>query len=242
MGHGTPDWWGSEPGETTFQVQDVGELAVRLGSIDTFDRRGNVVFIDSFEHGLGPYLTDTYGAGSAVVLSTITARSGVYSCKLATGAVGLAYAEVGRYQPYPVLSKHGLEAAFTVNDNAVDIWLGFYIYDGVNYTRFNVKYLPASDKWQYYGSDTAYHDLITGQALAASTNLFHVAKLVVDPEAGKFYYFLIDGTEVSMAGIAGYAVANAGAPRLEAWIALHGGAAAAATIYVDDIIITQNEP
>ena len=242
MGHGTPDWWGSEPSETTFQVQDVGELAARLGSIDTFDRRGNVVFIDSFESGCAPYLTDAGRPGSAVVLSAITARSGAYSCKMTTGAVANAYARVARFQSYPALSKYGLEVAFTSDDNAVDIQISLNIYDGVNVNTFAVKYLPASDKWQYLNAAGGWTDLATGVDLFPHFNHFHVAKLVVDLDLKKYFYFLWDSDEVGMSTIAGHQVASGLSPQIAANIHLHGGAGAAATIYVDDVIITQNEP
>jgi len=242
MGHGTPDWWGAEPTETIYGIQDVGELAARLGSIDTFDRRGNVLFIDSFEHGLAPYFTGAEQAGSAVVLSALTARSGAYSCKLTTGAVANALAYVARHGPYPVLSKYGFEVAFTVDDNAVEVRIGLTLYDGVNSTGFIVRYLPATDKWQYYNSAGTWVDLATGVALLANTRAFHVVKLVVDLETGEYFYFLWDSDEVSMAGLGGKVTASALSPTIDVSVTLMGGAGAAATIYVDDFIMTQNEP
>jgi len=241
MAHGTQDWWGQEPSQTIYPVQDVGELAVRLGSPDTHNRRGNVLFIDSFEYGLAPYYTLAGGTGSAVALSASTARNGAYSCKLYTGAEGGAYAFVQKFLSYPRLSRFGFEISFTVDDNAVGILLSMILYDGVHSTSFTVKYLPASNKWQYQDSAGAWQDLATGVDLSAHLKRFHTAKLVVDLETGDFVYFLYDDTEVSMAGIAGYQEEDATLPAIDTMAYLLGGAAAAATIYIDDVILTQNE-
>ena len=49
MASGHPD--GGEGGETQIihTVQDVGELAARLGSVSAYFRSGNVVWFDDFE-------------------------------------------------------------------------------------------------------------------------------------------------------------------------------------------------
>ena len=51
MAHGAPDWFGTTPQGMVHRVADLAELAARLGSPDVFDRRGNVLFMDSFENG-----------------------------------------------------------------------------------------------------------------------------------------------------------------------------------------------
>lgn len=242
MAHGTPDWWGSEPTSTVLQIQDVGELAARLGSPDTHHRGGNVIFIDGFENGLSPYEVVYFGAGSGVVVSADTSRNGGFSCKLDTGAVELAYAEVLRRQPYPSVSKHALELSFTLDDNASDVHLFIAVYDGTNCTTFGVRYLPGTDKWQYIDDGGDWQDLATSVVLVADSDLFHWAKLIIDLEAGEYVRLLYNSQEESMAGIAGYQFASDNSPWMDAGILLHGGVAAAATIYTDDLIITQNEP
>ena len=55
MGHGYPDYGTQGPVSTVHSIQDLGELAVRLGSIVTFDRRGNVLWLDGFDSGIGAW-------------------------------------------------------------------------------------------------------------------------------------------------------------------------------------------
>jgi len=63
MAHGTPDWGVTASKKTIYSLHDMGELAVRLGSIVSFDRRGDVIFSDSFQNGLGKVYASGVGAG-----------------------------------------------------------------------------------------------------------------------------------------------------------------------------------
>ena len=66
MAHGHPDYGGAAPLATVYTLQDLAELAARLGSIDVFDRRGNVLLLDDFESGIKKWLfggTGSYSAG-----------------------------------------------------------------------------------------------------------------------------------------------------------------------------------
>lgn len=241
MAHGTPDWWGSEPTSTVHLIQDVGELAARLGSEDTHHRGGNVLYIDGFENGLGPYDTLAGGAGSAVLISAESSRNGAYSCKLTTGAVESAYAWLAKYLVHPAISNVALELSATLDDDAVSVQIGFSVYDGTNLTIYSVRYVPSTNKWQYQGSGATWHDLATGVDLHADDKLFHTFKLVIDLDASEYLKLYYDDQEEDMSGLGGYPAANATAPRIYVWAYLFGGAVAAATIYIDDMIVTQNE-
>lgn len=242
MGHGTPDWWGSEPGETTFQVQDVGELAARLGSIDTFDRRGNVVWLTGFEEGLAPITTSVDGTGASAVLSATQAKFGAYSIKLTAGSDGGMNAFVIGRSPYPVLGAWGAEASFTVATLTGYIPLSFILYDGTNYHYFRIRYDHVNKTLDYLNSLNSWVSFATGVDLYAYDSCFHVFKLVVDFSADKYLRAIIDENEYSLAGIAGRVVLSAVAPHLFFSLAHYGRAGNNPYIYADGLIITQNEP
>ena len=86
MAHGTPDWGVTAGAVTTYQVTDLGELAVRLGSPISHDRRGDVIWWDDFECTLNKWQTVANGAGSSVALSDARARNGRYSALLISGS------------------------------------------------------------------------------------------------------------------------------------------------------------
>ena len=69
----------------------LAEAAVRLGGISTHDRRGEIIWQDSFESGtVTPrWVTATNGAASLVKASAAKARNGAFSMLLQTdGAAG----------------------------------------------------------------------------------------------------------------------------------------------------------
>lgn len=242
MGHGTPDWWGAEPGQTTFQVQDVGELAARLGSIDTFDRRGNVIFLEDFESGFTPrWLRESQYTG-VPVLSGAGARSGAYSLKLETTPVSGAACGILCYRPLPVMGKIGLEASFAIGGHVGIIAVGMGLYDGTNFAIFSVRYLPPTDKWQYLDSAGAWVDLFTSMVLYESPTIFHTLKIVADYENGEYFYIIVNEREQGLSGIAGRTGEQVAIPSLVIYSTVINDDTNIGTAYLDDVIVTQNEP
>ena len=65
MAHGARDFGIYAPKETIVTIEDLGELAVRLGSPVNYDRKGDVVWVDGFEDGIDKWDIDlTLGRGS----------------------------------------------------------------------------------------------------------------------------------------------------------------------------------
>jgi len=55
MPRGYPDWGRIRKEVGIAAIGDLGELAVRLGASVVWDRRGDVVLVDSFDLGLAPW-------------------------------------------------------------------------------------------------------------------------------------------------------------------------------------------
>ena len=64
----------------------LAELAARLGSPTTYERRGALIFADIFDSGLSKWNTDTSGAGASVALTALYASVGKYSAMLTAGS------------------------------------------------------------------------------------------------------------------------------------------------------------
>ncbi|GAH29279.1 unnamed protein product, partial [marine sediment metagenome] len=114
--HGKPDW-GLQLKKTVYTFDDLSELAVRLGSISQFDRRGDVIFQDSFEYGLGKWLLCGDKTGDEQILISKRSRSGGYCVKLTGGSEGSLYSAMYIHLAYPVLSKLGMECHFALEDD-----------------------------------------------------------------------------------------------------------------------------
>lgn len=217
------------------------ELAARLGSIHTFDRRGEVIFQDDFEDGISKWGVGG-DAGYSVAASTAYARSGATSAKLVTGATSGNSAYIVRRLPYPSLAKYGLESHITLLDAAVEYEWWFQLYDGTNLTQTIIRLKTNVGTLAYMDSGGVYQTFATLASLYVGQDLFHAAKLVSNFKDGKFSHFLFNNNVYDLSQYAGLVSASAILPHLYVAIYLLTLANAAKTGYIDDVIVTQNEP
>lgn len=239
MAHGQPDFSTTAPKTTVYSLVDLGELAARLGSIVTHDRRGDVVLLDDFESGLEGWEIITNGANSAVALTSTRYRSGGFSIKLVTGAVNGNYASIRRHVPYPVTGRFGYELSWA--SGSTPFYHGFNIgfYTGTTLYRGIIEYVPSTGGIRYTsGGGTTYFGT---PGLVLSTSLFNVLKVVIDMEGRNYVRCILNETEYSLADIALQSSASGASPHMYVDYLIYT-TAGAKTVYVDDAIITQNEP
>ncbi|GAH83946.1 unnamed protein product, partial [marine sediment metagenome] len=95
MPRGQPDFGMYASASTIGSVSDLAELAVRLGSINIFDRRGKVIDFDDFEDVRKGWEFELLGGATAVRASTAP-KSGSQHWILTTGGAGGAFARIRR--------------------------------------------------------------------------------------------------------------------------------------------------
>ena len=78
-------------------------------------------------------------------------------------------------------------------------------------------------------------------SLSITATLFHTMKLVVDMEKKVYGRLILDDTSYSLAAIAALAVADVTIPAVRFRVNLIGRAGNNDLIYVEDVILTQNE-
>src|SRR3990167_1185649 len=147
-----PDWGRSAPVATVAPLADLGELAARLGSINTYDRRGNVAWLDDFEATLNKWGTGGDGTGNAVAISTSRARHGAQSVKLTTGSTGAKESEIFHPEAYPVLGKYGIEYSFVLGSSALYQDVILVHYNGANSYIYQIRYDKGANQLQIVDS------------------------------------------------------------------------------------------
>ena len=249
MAHGTPDWKRSSGIQTTYQISDVGESAARLGSIDRFDRRGDAVNLEDYEGSIAHWNITTAGLGAGVTRVVTHARSPTHSAQLVGGSNGAAYALLGHGLPVPVNSQLGVELHFCVEADILEFRLIATLYDGVNVQYAHVRYLDADPLGgpdlhylQYFDAGGGWTTIATGIDLSKTANLFHALKLVWDPVTPEFVRCILDSTEYNLAGIAVNTALSAVQPYLLTAGYCGSRAGNNDTVWLDDVIVTQNEP
>ena len=242
MAHGHNDYGLNMAKQTIHGVTDLGELAAMLGSIATFDRRGDTIFLDDFEDNIDKWDITLSRAGAAIALSGDTARNGGFSCKITTGNVKNDQEQMARYFSYPVLSKIGFEAHFVLHEFLQSITLLMILDNGVNTLWSGLRYLPPTDILQYYSDAPGWAQLEAGLPLYPMLQCFNGFKIVADFVNG-VYSRAIVGQHTYPMTQAIYETGTLITPNsLGILIQAATDENVSHDCYVDDVIVTQNEP
>ena len=223
----------------------LAEVAARLGSIDTFDRRGEVIFLDDFESGLGKWEFSALSTGT-YALSALCATSGALSCKLVTAAALNDTVEAIHYAPYRSLTKLSFELAIAIGSNTKgkhDFRIA--VNDGTNNIVGGICYDASTRKYQYLNSAGGFTDLATSKDFNQSTApsyIFSRVKVVVDPSNNKYVRAIINHDTYDMSQLALYAAASALVPYIYIQYKETATDGTAITSWIDDAILKQNEP
>ena len=242
MVHTLPDYTTKYKIAAIFSMIDVAELAARLGSINTYDRRGNVMFMEDFEGGTLFWNTEGVGTGNSAALSTVWAKSGSQSCALTAGAGALGQSYIYRDLLVKVIGNIGLESSFTVDPDTSYVFMSLRYYNGAGYVEGGIRYDNANNKIQYLNSGNTYTDLITNLKINTQTKQFSTWKMVLDLSNSEYERVMVNDEDVDMDGIDLKSVVAANSKYIMIRIRHDSSHADAKTIYVDDVILTQNEP
>lgn len=242
MARGRPDWGIGGAKSTIAALDDMGELAARLGSIVTFDRRGDVVWLDDFESGIAKWIAITEGTGSAVASSTTRARSKATSIKLTAGTDLVSYAYINHLNPIPVAGKIGMEFSFTLHASTGYIILSGFYYNGTRKISYGLQYDQANARLMYLNDSGIYTAFKTSIQLSISDYLFHTAKLVIDLQNKKYVRAVVNDTQYDLSDYAMRDQADTTNPYLDTRIQHSSIYPDSAYAYIDDFILTQNEP
>jgi hypothetical protein len=242
MPHGTPDYWGQTPTSTTYASNDQAELAVRLGSINIFDRRGNVLWFVDTAHGL----PDVAYAGDAdggtiypVVNHSATNRIAI---NFHTGNVSGDYAGFIHYHYYPAISSIGIETAFTLASTMTYFEVTLNFYNGGSLSIYTFRYEYATRKLYVLINTGAYQLISTLASVYSTPTLFHSVKLVVDLLGGAYKRLLFDDHVYDLSAYTPKVSASGLGNNMSVLISTNTNANANSDVLCNGAILTQNEP
>jgi len=217
------------------------ELAVRLGSIVNGDRLGNVLLMEDFESGIQKWAREA-SVGSTVRHSTLTAHNGAFSCELYADNVAGHYAYINRGITYPPsLTCLGVEMAFAPQAGMMDVHLWLNVYDGTTQHAVGMKY-ETQAKTLYYRNAALGWTLIATQPVSVGNIwIWNRLKFVIGLTTGNYVRAQLNSVEYDLSAVPMHAAASVTYPVISL-TARSERNAMAANLYVDDIILTQEEP
>lgn len=242
MVHGHQDYGGAAPTATVYTIQDIAELAARLSSIDRFDRRGNVLWMDGFEDGFNKWGVTLSGSGAAATVTAQYAKSGINSLYIVGGSTGYRYVDLAHYEPYVQLSKMGFEIGWSYASDVEHLDFFIYVYDGTTAHQGIITYYPAAFTWYYIDSSYNLQSFLTNFEHRLIKSLFNVTKLVIDPVTDKYVRVIINNQEVDLSAYDLYTIADNTLPSVMLAFDVNSDAGKNGECYADDAIYTINEP
>lgn len=240
MARGYRDWGKIKKGDHVSAVADLGELAVRLGSINSFDRRGDVYWMDSFEYGVAGWAVVSSPAGGSGAQSTSFARHKGNSLKMTTPAAVGGVVGVQHYEALAFAGKTGWEVGLMSEGELLFFELMIDILDGSRNWRAYVRLDIVGQKWEYEDSGGDWQTVATGVSFTEVETLFNLIKLVIDVTEHEFVRLLFNIDEWGLGGIAMRDMGATSGVYTRFWPRLIADEAIAC--YLDPAIITLNEP
>jgi len=217
------------------------ELAARLGSVASLDRRGDVVFLEDFSEGAFRWQITPLGAGSSVALDTTRYRSKGFSCKMVTANVGNGSVEIFRYFPVPLYSGIGLEVSFSTTGALGNLQFYVRLQTAVSYRQFTAMYNVQTGLLQIFRQGLAAVNCNLPETLMVDTYLFHTLKLVGDYKTNRYMRLLLDNFYIDLSAYECHTVTPGGVPYLQVTLTAFPDPVDSENYWIDDIILTQSE-
>lgn len=219
------------------------ELAVRLGSPVIYDRRGQVLFMDTFEQGMRKWTTAMSGTNAAVALSPLAALMSGYSVKLTGGSTASYFAAVQRIVPSRPVGRIGLEFSLSLSSLWDYVQVTLYLYTGTQNLFGVVRWYYTDYELKAYDSGTGYVNVGTGKILGVAASNFNTIKFVLDMDTEKYVRLMFNNQEIDISTLNLHVVADTTtAPSIEVDVCLYSRDGYTDTLYLDNVILTAAEP
>lgn len=242
MAHGTPDWGGSAPKNTTYRLQDDAELAIRLGSPINFDRRGEVIYYNDFNYGGQNFTATGAGVGNGVALSCSQALSGPNCLMMTPGNLGGDTSRIARVNYYPILGRVGEQISFAPVPGLREVWLTLHVYTGATIYSFLVRYSHIAGTIAVWRGFAGFVVIGTPGISRDTNSSYTTIKLIADLETLSYTRVMINDRTYSAAGIVPWSAVDLTTKSLECFVEVYNNAAGVIAVAVDNWILTQNEP
>lgn len=234
---------GREPG--------IEELAARLKSPYTFNRTGEVLWLDDFSSGISKFGFGTSGTGGTFTSSSDSGYISGKCAELLCPTTLLRQIYMKKAFPYPKLSKMGVEFSVCLGRYIDEFRIQIELYDGST-QHWYVVYWDRPKTISYDDSGLVKQTLDSDYRLEnwninldSDPRMYHIVKLIVDPENDKYDKLIINNKVWDMSNISPYTTGATGGAHLYVTLTfegLSGKTGTDITARVGHLALIQNEP
>jgi len=194
----SPDYSKYLPGSSRFSLQDMGELAARLGSPDTFDRRGEVIWMDDCRHGLGAWLYNTWGTGGEIYVDSHFSLFSGYEIVMIAGATDILAAQLQKFLAFYYVKRIGGEIGVGFETDFSGYYMQLKQDDGVKELRATFRIDPTTKAYMIRDADAGYVTIDNYVTIQHAYGFFLPIKLVCDFETEKYCRLIINDREYDL--------------------------------------------
>jgi len=241
MSHGAKDYSNIANVGNLYRLDDLAELAVRLGSPIDYDRRGQLQWVYSFDDGLTPVIPWMAGANSKLSLSTGMNAHGIFRCTMQPGGVAGNYAGFAHSIPVSNDKIMSTFAHFYVGGAAAHYYHHLIHYTGTEYYYAHMYFDFANDTVFVSTLEDGDYDLHYSIADIASASYLAFVKIVCNLNTHKIVRAQInsDGFDLHTKSMPSQAYTVRGGVQLGEQVATSDGSSVYAV--VDTVGIMTND-
>jgi hypothetical protein len=218
------------------------ELAVRLGFPHVFERTGNVLFYETFAHGISDWHPLQNPIANKPLLSSRGLLNSPYCAVLVSDGTAAGFSTIRKDLGYPYLTTFGMEFSFQPSTNIGELFFGIIVYTGDTKHSVWAYYNDSVYKWYVLDDTPAYQEVLTYCIGAHDHTNWHTVKLVVDMVNLRYARLMVDNEDVGLSAYTPRADADATDPYIYLGIDSFTLGTRIFDIYIDNVILTINEP
>jgi len=242
MVHTLPDYTTKYKLSQFFATIDQAELAARLGSIITRDRRGRVIWFDDFNDTISKWGVAATGEGGGVSADTANPYFTKSCAKLETGTGAGSYCSLNKYFFLPVDTRLGFEWIFSMKGPVKRIENTNYIYKGTKRYPYTL-YLDTVNNVIKLSTAAGYVTIEDGDYTFLLNEYYYChCKLVIDPVTNKYVRLIIADKEIDVSDYEPSSNAYSSERAIYENFIVGTNSTANAIAYVNGFIFTQDEP
>lgn len=242
MPRGQPDYGLYAVKEVTASISDMGEVAARLGSIVTYDKRGDVVDFDNFEGSIRRWGGDPPVGAFYARQDSTSVRSGSQAIRLHTSNVLNEAATIGKDLNVLVSQRLGHEISFSNLNNNCTLMVYLALFGDPTRYEGEVKIDNVPPTLSILTAPLIYTKIADIGSVIRTAMTFQTVKIVVDLATLRYVRLLFGNTEydISAYGLSPSPAVQFPTISIGAWI--ENRAAIGGDCWLDDSIFTQAEP
>lgn len=226
------------------QILEVGnaELAARLGSPVSYDRRGQVISLTDFSQGWGIWRTLATGDDATIVLDPTTFYSGGYAVKCTGVEPDASSAYLFTRIPVLPVRTVGISVFFAIPGTAKELDLVIQYDDTVNRPQGRCRYDLTTGVLDIVNSAGAWVEVADSITIDNNKETFNYMKLVIDGDNDTYVRMLFNDQEIDLSAYATQTLATVDYSHLYLGVWAFFRAGEADVFHLDCPVITINEP